>query len=80
MYNAEEYDLDQFTELDQLELLILDYTHFEDSPESISQLRTILPNTEIVPGSGLCLGSGWLMLLLPLAFFCRMLFRRTTQL
>lgn len=80
MYKAEEYDIDQFTELDQLELLILDHTHFEDSPESISQLRTILPNTEIVPGSGLCLGSGWLMLLLPLAFFCRMLFRRMTQL
>jgi len=79
IYNAEEFNLDQFTELDQLELLILNYSHFEDSPESISQLQAKLPNTEIIPGTGLCLGSGWLILLIPLVMLSRMFFRRVSQ-
>lgn len=80
IYQSEEYNFDQFTDLSQLELIILDYMVFEDSPESISQLQAKLPNTEIIPGTGLCLGSGWLMLLIPLILLSRMFFRRVSQL
>jgi len=62
--------------LDQLELIILSEEVFEDSPELVSELRTQLPNTMIVPGSGLCLGSGWLLLILPIVIAARFLFRR----
>ncbi len=79
-YLSEEYKFDQFTDLGQLELIMLDYSVFEDSPELISQLQTKLPDTEIVPGSGLCLGSGWLMLLFPLLLLTRFLFRRVSKL
>ncbi|MCK4748134.1 MAG: hypothetical protein KAT15_13890, partial [Bacteroidales bacterium] len=62
--------------LTQLELIILNKEIFEKSPELISELRTQLPDTHIVPGSGLCLGSGWLLLLLPLVIVSRLLFRK----
>jgi len=73
--NVEECDWSQISELDQTELIILSSTIFEDSPELISQLRANLPHTDIVPGSGLCLGSGWLLLLLPLVLFTRIMLR-----
>lgn len=78
--NSEEFDLQQLAELDQLELIILNSALFEDSPEKIAQLKAQLPQTEIVPGSGLCLGSGWLLLLLPLVFLARIIFRKRPQL
>lgn len=61
-----------------LELLILTSEVFEDNPEWIKELRASLPNTKIVPGSGLCLGSGWLLLLLPFILIFRYFFRRKT--
>ncbi|MEN8227140.1 MAG: hypothetical protein ABFS38_03215 [Bacteroidota bacterium] len=79
IFNAEKYDMEQLVALDQVELIILNSTFFDDSPEMISQLRTQLPNTEIVPGSGLCLGSGWLMLLLPLILLARFMVRNRSQ-
>ena len=78
--NSEEFDLQQIAELDQLELIILNSALFEDSPEKIAQLKAQLPQTEIVPGSGLCLGSGWLLLLLPLVLLARIIFRKRPQL
>lgn len=64
-------DLDTLVDLD---LLILASEHFDEDPEWIGQLRTSLPSTRVVPGSGLCLGSGWILLLLPLVLLCRFLF------
>ena len=61
--------------LEQLKLVILTSEVFEDNPEWIKELRVSLPNTTIVPGSGLCLGSGWLILLLPFILLFRYLFR-----
>ncbi len=78
--NSEEFDLQQMAELDQLELIILNSALFEDTPEKIAQLQAQLPQTEIVPGSGLCLGSGWLLLLLPLVLLTRIIFRERPQL
>jgi hypothetical protein len=62
--------------LDRLKLVVLTSEVFEDNPEWIKELRTSLPNTSIVPGSGICLGSGWLLLLLPFIFIFRHFFRR----
>jgi len=62
--------------LKQLELLILMEDLFDDNPEWIKELRASLPQAQIVPGSGACLGSGWLILLLPLIILFRFTFRR----
>jgi len=62
--------------LKQLELLILTDELFDDNTEWIKELRASLPNTKIVPGSGMCLGSGWLLLLFPLILLFRLSFRR----
>jgi hypothetical protein len=37
-----------------------------DSDSTIQALRTALPNALVVPNDGLCVGSGYLMLLLPM--------------
>lgn len=75
--NTAEYDLSQLEMLDQVELIVLNAELFKDVPELIVQLRTNLPDTQIVPGSGLCLGSGWLLLLLPLVVLVRVISKRT---
>jgi hypothetical protein len=64
-------DLESLSDLD---LLILASEHFDEDPEWIAQLRSSLPSTQVVPGSGLCLGSGWILLLLPLVLLSRFLF------
>lgn len=64
-------DLDTLVDLD---LLVIASEHFEEDQEWIGQLRTSLPSTRVVPGSGLCLGSGWILLLLPLVLLSRFLF------
>ena len=62
--------------LNQLELIVIESDMFEDNPQWIKELRSQLPKSKIIPGSGICLGSGWLMLLLPCIFIFRHLFRR----
>jgi hypothetical protein len=62
--------------LDQLELIVLESEVFDNNPQWIKELKSQLPDSNIVPGSGICLGSGWLMLLLPCIFIFRFLFRR----
>lgn len=70
---------EQLTGLDsltQLEVLILSDELFVNNPDWIKDLRASLPQVQIVPGSGMCLGSGWLLLLLPLILFFRYSFRQ----
>jgi hypothetical protein len=62
--------------LQELKLLVLTDELFIDNDVWIKDLRESLPNTEVVPGSGICLGSGWLLLLLPLILIFRYFFRR----
>jgi hypothetical protein len=57
--------------LRQLDLIILTDDVFIDNPEFINELRAALPETRIVPGSGICLGSGWLLLLIPFVLIVR---------
>jgi len=70
--------LNMLDSLDQVELVGLTSEVFEDNPEWIRELRISLPNTTIVPGSGICLGSGWLLLLLPFILIFRYFFRKRT--
>ena len=70
--------LNMIDSLDQVELVGLTSEVFEDNPEWIRELRISLPNTNIVPGSGICLGSGWLLLMLPFILIFRYFFRKRT--
>ena len=71
----EKEQLSMLDSLEQLKLVILTSEVFEDNPEWVKELQVSLPNTTIVPGSGLCLGSGWLLLLLPFILIFRHFFR-----
>lgn len=46
---------------------------FLDDPVNRAEIRKSLPGTLIVANEGFCLGSGWLLLLIPLIFFIRFL-------
>jgi hypothetical protein len=72
----EKEQLSKLDSLVQLKLVILTSEVFEDNPKWIKELRLSLPNTTIVPGSGICLGSGWLLLLLPFILIFRQFYRR----
>lgn len=72
----EQEQLNGLDSLTQLELLILADDLFMDNDEWIKELRASLPSSQIVPGGGICLGSGWLLLLLPLIFLFRFSFRQ----
>lgn len=74
--DMEEEKLSALEALKDLDLLILPSTLFDEDPKWIDQLKAKLPNTQVVPGSGLCLGSGWILLLLPLVLLSRYLFRQ----
>lgn len=52
---------------DDLELLVLPAGLFENDPGRVAELREALPETQIVPGAGICLGSGWILMLVPVA-------------
>jgi hypothetical protein len=62
--------------LDQVELIVLSDKVIDPNPVWFKVLRESMPNTKIVPGSGMCLGSGWLLLLLPCILLFRSFFRR----
>ncbi|MGC9470806.1 MAG: hypothetical protein ACP5D1_04615, partial [Bacteroidales bacterium] len=49
------------------EMLVIEQNIYDKSPDQIDRLKEALPGTRIVPGGGFCLGSGWILLLLPLA-------------
>lgn len=74
--DLEEEQLNGLDSLQQLDLLIVSEDLFDDNPNYISDLRSSLTDTKVVPGSGLCLGSGWLLLLLPLILTFRFVLRR----
>ena len=71
----EKEQLSMLDSLEQLKLVILSSEVFEDNAEWVKELRLSLPNTTIVPGSGICLGSGWLLLLLPFILIFRHYYR-----
>jgi hypothetical protein len=50
----------QVANIQSLELLVV-----SDEIDNIEVFRELLPNTIVVPGGGFCLGSGWILLILP---------------
>ncbi|MCK5644520.1 MAG: hypothetical protein KAJ19_27225, partial [Gammaproteobacteria bacterium] len=57
-------DLTPLYQLKDLELLILEENYFDDSL-NVAEIQNALPETKIVQGGGFCLGSGWILLLIP---------------
>ena len=58
-------DLSPLYGMQNLELLTLEQDYFKDSLH-MDALKHALPDTRIVPGGTFCLGSGWLILLIPM--------------
>jgi hypothetical protein len=58
-------DLKPVLQLTGLELLVLAEETFEDSL-AIAEIKQSLPRTKVVAGGGFCLGSGWIILILPM--------------
>jgi hypothetical protein len=56
--------LDAVDQLKSLEFLGLPYEVFDDDTKSLARIRKALPRALVVPA---CLGSGWILLVLPLA-------------
>jgi len=59
----------------KLDYLMIGGTLPEDSlklNEAVKELQGKLPNTIIVPSAGLCLGTGWLLLVIPLLLLFRL--------
>lgn len=76
MLQLEAGQLSRLDALNQLDLVVLTSEVFENNPQFINELRASLPDTKIVPGSGICLGSGWLLLLVPFILVFRYILRR----
>jgi hypothetical protein len=57
-------DLKPLYQLTGLELIVLSEDFFEDSL-AITEIQQAMPDTRIVAGGGFCLGSGWILLLVP---------------
>jgi hypothetical protein len=57
-------DFESIHGLKGLELLVLGGDYFDDTL-AMSGIRQALPDTRIVAGGGFCLGSGWILLLVP---------------
>ena len=63
-----EFDtVDQVDRLKTLEFLGLPIHTFGNDPERLARIRTALPHALVVPANPFCLGSGWILLVMPLA-------------
>jgi hypothetical protein len=58
-------DFATLEQLSSIKLLVIGQDQFESSPEKIEALSKALPNAQVVPGGGFCMGSGWILLVLP---------------
>lgn len=80
-----EVQIDSIIQLANLKYLSLPEEIMDDS-ENVSLLNENLPETIIVPSSGICLGTGWIMLFIPLilitgfivSYFIKMRYGKTT--
>ena len=61
-------------EMESLRLLVLPEDVFIESPDEVRKLEGALPECTVVAG-GLCLGSGWILLLFPVVALAWLLSR-----
>jgi hypothetical protein len=66
-YSGEFDAVDQVDQLKSLEFLGLPIDTFDNDSESLARIRTALPRALVVPAIPFCLGSGWILLVIPLA-------------
>jgi hypothetical protein len=59
-----EVPIDSIIQLTDLKFLSLP-AEMMDDPENASLLKENLPETIIVPSTGICLGTGWILLFIP---------------
>jgi hypothetical protein len=71
-------DLESVENLTNLKYLSLPYKLVDDSV-NFAQLKKSLPDTRIVANEGFCLGSGWLLLIIPFVFIIRFFGRHGKQ-
>ncbi len=75
--SIQEIDYSTLQQLTGIELIVIDEIEF-GKEEDIAALKEALPDAHIVPGGGFCMGSGWILVLLPvllLAFGYRRIIR-----
>jgi hypothetical protein len=66
------------TKLKQLQYLSIPDKDYNDKVY-LDNLQKSLPNTVITPNSGFCLGSGWLLLLVPLTIFLLFIYKPSAE-
>ncbi|UCG27364.1 MAG: hypothetical protein JSV24_10350 [Bacteroidales bacterium] len=69
-------DLSSLVELNDLELVIIKEEQYDDLEEAIIPFQQKRPDVKIIPGGGLCLGSGWILLVVPFVLMVVLVFRR----
>jgi hypothetical protein len=72
-------DLRPVYQLIGLELLVLPEELFEDSL-AIAEIQQAMPGTRVIAGGGFCLGSGWILLLVPAVIILIIVRKRFTGL
>ncbi len=70
-------DLSTLKELQGLELLVIHQNILDEEGSQLRDLRAALPGTRIVPGGGFCMGSGYILLLIPFLLAGIIFLRRT---
>jgi hypothetical protein len=58
-------DLGPLRDLQSLRLVVLAEKAFKEQPDQVADLKKALPSTQVVMGAPICLGSGWILLLVP---------------
>ena len=72
-YFDTDLDINSIYDLKKLKYLSLPDSIYNDPPQ-LEQIREKLPNCVIVPSVALCLGSGWLLLIIPVIFLTGLAF------
>ena len=67
-------DLSPLYNLKNLKVLVIDNEEWDELETEIAKLEKALPGLKVVPGGGFCLGSGWILSLIPLFLAFRFLF------
>ncbi|KPK83449.1 MAG: hypothetical protein AMS27_12800 [Bacteroides sp. SM23_62_1] len=75
MIDLPDIDYESLKQLTKIRLIMIDKDQFEESDNEIAALKNALPETYIIPGSGICMGSGWLILIIPLLLFMVLIIR-----
>jgi hypothetical protein len=72
-------DFETLKQLTNIKVIIIKQSQFDESKADIFELKEALPDAYIVPGGGICMGSGWILIVIPvfaLVLLIRMLIRK----